>query len=101
MSRGDTGCSEGTDPQSQRVNSAVTAGIVAVVAAGNSGPATCTISTPAAAADAITVAAMADVAPGASATGSCGALPAGGFYLACFSSRGPTLGGPTPGGGVK
>ncbi len=75
-------CSDGTDALSQSVNGAWAAGVVVTVAAGNSGPNTCTIGTPAAATGAITVGAMAD--PGA-----------GGFYLAYFSSRGPTLDGRT------
>lgn len=80
MSLGTSACSDGTDSTSTAVNNAVAAGIVAVVAAGNSGPGTCTVGSPAAAANAITVGAMAD--PGE-----------GGFYLADFSSRGPTLDG--------
>ncbi|MEM2760249.1 MAG: S8 family serine peptidase [Nitrososphaerales archaeon] len=59
------------------MNNAVANGIVAVVAAGNSGPKTCTIGSPAAANDAITVGAMSDVGEK-------------GFYIASFSSRGPT-----------
>ena len=76
----ENGCSDGTDSQSQLVNTAVAAGLVAVVSAGNAGPATCTISSPGAARDAITVAAMADVGQS-------------GFSLASFSSRGPTADG--------
>jgi serine protease AprX len=90
MSLGGTGCSNGSDSQSQLVNAAVNAGMVGVVAAGNEGPATCTISSPAAAESAITVAAMADPTHGVSVNPSC-PRPPGGFYLACFSSRGPTL----------
>ncbi len=82
MSLGTWGCSDGTDSLSQMVNTAAAAGIVVVVSAGNSGPAACTIASPAAAEDAITVAAMADVG-------------ATGFNLAYFSSRGPTLDGRT------
>ena len=77
LSLGGTGSSDGTDPVSEACNNAVEAGIVVVAAAGNSGPARYTISTPAAAADAITVGAMADVGEG-------------GFFQAYFSSRGPT-----------
>ena len=54
-----------------------TAGIVVAVAAGNAGPGTCTVGTPGAAPAALTVGAMTDLGPG-------------GFYLASFSSRGPT-----------
>jgi serine protease AprX len=84
LSLGSKGCVDGTDAESVAVNNAAAAGYVVAVAAGNDGPAGCTassgIASPAAAADAITVGAMAD-------------LGAGGFYLAGFSSRGPTLDG--------
>lgn len=80
MSLGSTGSSDGTDSTSQLLNKAAAAGIVPVVAAGNSGPARYTIGSPAAAADAITVGAMAD--PGEK-----------GFSQASFSSRGPTADG--------
>ncbi len=82
MSLGTWGCSDGTDSLSLMVNNVVAAGIVAVVSAGNSGPASCTIASPAAAEEAITVAAMADVGQS-------------GFSLAYFSSRGPTADGRT------
>ena len=74
------GCGDGTDVASQAVDAAVAAGIVVVAAAGNSGPANCTIKSPAAAESALTVGAMAD-------TG------AGGFSQGWFSSRGPTADG--------
>jgi len=77
LSLGTSGSSDGTDSTSQMVNSAFNNGLVPCVAAGNSGPARYTIGSPGAAANAITVAAMADV----------GEL---GFQLASFSSRGPT-----------
>ena len=81
LSIGDpTGCGDGTDVASQAVDAAVAAGIVVITAAGNSGPANCTIKSPAAAESAMTVGAMAD-------TG------AGGFSHAWFSSRGPTADG--------
>ncbi len=80
MSLGSSGSSDGTDSISTAVNNAVTNGIVAVVAAGNSGPDRYTIGSPAAAANAVTVGAMAD-------TGEKG------FSLASFSSRGPTADG--------
>lgn len=86
MSLGAAGCFDGTDALSLAVNSAVDAGLVGVVAAGNEGPAKCTIGSPAAAEKVITVGAMADVEPGAAISG----LPAKGFYQAYFSSRGPT-----------
>lgn len=96
MSLGVDGCSNGTDSTSVAVNAAVDAGIVMTVSAGNEGPGTCTIGSPAAAEKAITVGAMADVTPaGGGASTSCGPLPYRGFYLACFSSRGLTADGRT------
>ena len=80
LSLGATGCGDGTDAASQAVNNAHLAGLVVAVAAGNEGPGTCTVGAPAAAANAITVAAMAD-------------LVEGGFRQAWFSSRGPTADG--------
>lgn len=80
LSLGTSGCSSGTDSLSLAVNNAASQGVHVTVSAGNSGPATCTIGSPAAAAGAITVGAMADVGER-------------GFYLASFSSRGPTLDG--------
>ena len=77
LSLGTSGCSSGTDSLSLAVNNAVSNGIIAVVAAGNSGPRTCTIGSPAAAENAITVGAMSDVGER-------------GYSLASFSSRGPT-----------
>ncbi|MDI6893702.1 MAG: S8 family serine peptidase [Bacillota bacterium] len=82
MSLGSSGSSDGTDSLSLAVNNAVSNGIVMAVAAGNSGPATYTIGSPAAAADAITVGALYD--PGEK-----------GWVLAEFSSRGPTADGRT------
>lgn len=82
LSLGGSGCSDGTDLLSQAVNQAHEAGLVVAVAAGNSGPGTCTVSSPAAADKAVTVGAMADVG-------------ASGFALADFSSRGKTLDGRT------
>lgn len=89
MSLGIAGCSDGTDSTSVLVNSAVDAGIVMTVSAGNEGPGTCTIGSPAAAEKAITVGAMADVAPGTKS----GSLSGWGFYQAYFSSRGLTADG--------
>ncbi len=80
LSLGSTGCSDGTDAKSRAVDAAKAAGLVVTVSAGNAGPAMCTIGSPAAAAGAITVGAMAD-------TG------ANGFRQAAFSSRGPTADG--------
>jgi serine protease AprX len=114
LSLGSSGSSDGTDPLSVAVNKAVNAGIVVTVAAGNAGPQKYTIGSPAAASKVITVAAMDDpgyklkVLPAASSasSGNAGltlpeekaAAPMGmmdiyannGFYLAPFSSRGPT-----------
>jgi serine protease AprX len=80
LSLGIEGCSAGTDASSLAVNNAVTAGLVVAVAAGNEGPGTCTIGSPGAAAQALTVGAMAD-------------FGSNGFYQADFSSRGPTADG--------
>jgi serine protease AprX len=82
LSLGGDGCSDGTDLVSAAVNEAHDAGLVVAVAAGNEGPGTCTISSPAAAAKAITVGAMRD-------------LGVNGFNLVYFSSRGPTVDGRT------
>jgi serine protease AprX len=71
------GNSDGQDALSLACNNAVDAGIVVCVCAGNAGPATNTVGSPAAAAKPITVGAMSD----------CGEL---GYFLAYFSSRGPT-----------
>ena len=80
LSLGGGGCADGTDATSQAVNRAHAAGLVVAVAAGNSGPGTCTIGTPGAAASGLTVGAMADTGEN-------------GFSQARFSSRGPTLDG--------
>lgn len=80
LSLGASGCADGTDATSQAVERATAAGLVVVVAAGNEGPGTCTVGTPAAAPGALTVGAMSDTA-------------VGGFALAPFSSRGPTADG--------
>jgi serine protease AprX len=73
-------CSDGTEALSVAVNNAASQGLLVVVAAGNRGPGQCSIGTPASASGALTVGAMADTGEG-------------GFYLAPFSSRGPTLDG--------
>jgi serine protease AprX len=80
LSVGSTGCNDGTDAASVAVNNAAAAGLVVVVAAGNSGPGTCTIDSPGAAASALTAGAMADLGPK-------------GFKQAYFSGRGPTADG--------
>ncbi|MBO8156562.1 MAG: S8 family serine peptidase [Bacillaceae bacterium] len=77
LSLGTSASSDGTDSTSQAINNAVDQGLVAVVAAGNSGPGTYTIGSPGAAEKAITVGAGADVGEG-------------GYFLADFSSRGYT-----------
>lgn len=75
-----SGSSNGRDAFSLACNRAVAAGIVTVVAAGNDGSNAKTIGSPSAAASVITVGAGAD--PGER-----------GFYVADFSSRGPTADG--------
>jgi len=80
LSLGADGCGNGADATSVAVSNAVAEGLVVVVSAGNEGPDSCTVGSPAAAASALTVGAMADVGEG-------------GFKLAPFSSRGPTADG--------
>lgn len=80
LSLGSSGCSDGMDTTSLAVNAARDAGLVVVVAAGNAGPAKCTIGSPGAASGAITAGAMTDLAEL-------------GFRQASFSSRGPTADG--------
>ena len=80
LSLGADGCGNGADATSVAVANAVADGLVVVVSAGNEGPGSCTVGSPAAAAAALTVGAMADTGEG-------------GFKLAPFSSRGPTLDG--------
>lgn len=77
LSLGSSASSDGTDITSEAVNNAVDAGLVVMVAAGNSGPATYTVGSPGAAEKAITVGAAADSGEG-------------GYFLADFSSRGYT-----------
>ena len=93
ISLGAAGSSDGADSTSQLVNQAVANGIVVVVSAGNEGPEKYTIGSPAAADEAITVGAIADVEPGTAGSFSCGNAPGYGFYQVCFSSRGPTADG--------
>jgi serine protease AprX len=88
LSLGGEGCANGSDAESAAVNAAVAAGIVVAVAAGNDGPASCTVSSPGAATDVITVGAMADMGVPVDFANRAW-VP--GFNLAAFSSRGPTL----------
>ncbi len=80
MSLGSADSSDGQDALSRAINNAVESGIVAVVAAGNSGSDDYTIGSPAAADRALTICAMRDVGEN-------------GWSLAPFSSRGPTADG--------
>jgi serine protease AprX len=73
-------CSDGTEALSVAVSNAASKGLLVAVAAGNRGPGLCSIGAPASATGALTVGAMADTGEG-------------GFQLASFSSRGPTLDG--------
>ena len=77
LSLGVEGCSDGLDSVSRAVDGASAAGLVVAAAAGNEGPDKCTVGSPGAARSAVTVGAMAD-------------LSSSGFYMADFSSRGPT-----------
>lgn len=86
MSLGDASLTDGSDPMSAAVNAVVDGGLVAVVAAGNSGDGASTINSPGAAQKALTVGAGSDWSG-----------PAGtdyrspGVALAYFSSRGPVV----------
>jgi serine protease AprX len=93
MSIGTIEASDGQDALSQAVNNAVAAnGKVAVIAAGNSGDLAQSVGSPGAAANAITVGAVAEwSAPVNAGAG----RHSDGVYLAPFSSRGPTLAGVT------
>jgi serine protease AprX len=82
MSLGSLEPSDGTDVLSMAANAAVADGKIVVVAAGNSGDAEDTISSPGAASDVVTVGAVSDwSAPGATNHDE-------GVFLAYFSSRG-------------
>ena len=82
MSLGSLEPSDGTDVLSMAANAAVADGKIVVVAAGNSGDAEETISSPGAASDVVTVGAVSDwSAPGATNHDE-------GVFLAYFSSRG-------------
>ena len=67
---------DGTDAMSQAIDSAVSQGVVAIVAAGNNGPNASTITSPGCAKNAITIGAVTDNG-----------------QIASFSSRGPTADG--------
>jgi serine protease AprX len=88
VSLGGGECTDGLEASSQALNAAVAAGITVAVAAGNSGPSSCTVAWPGGASEAITVGAMADT--GASAPGCSREDCRDGFKEAFFSSRGPT-----------
>ena len=64
LSLGGAGCSDGTDAMSRAANRASQAGLVVVAAAGNDGPARCTINAPAAGAEVLGVGSMADTGRG-------------------------------------
>ncbi len=64
LSLGGAGCSDGTDAMSRAANRAARAGLVVVAAAGNEGPARCTINAPAAGAEVLAVGSMADTGHG-------------------------------------
>ena len=81
-------CSDGTDVLSDAAEAAIAAGLVVVAGAGNEGPGSCTVDGPAAAPNVIAVGAMADTGMPRS-----GDPDFPGFFLAAFSSRGPTLDG--------
>lgn len=80
MSLGGEECGDGTSPSAQMADQVVEAGIVAVIAAGNSGPADCSVSTPGTAEKVVTVGAVDDF----------GTKNWGDDHVADFSSRGPT-----------
>ncbi len=85
LSLGIPGSSDGQDALSQAINQAVDAGMLVVVAAGNSGDGEKTIGSPAAAAKAITVGAVAEHSISAVAD-----ARSAGIHPAPFSSHGPT-----------
>lgn len=92
MSIGTIEGSDGLDALSIAVNNAVAAGVIAVIAAGNSGDMPESVGSPGAASGAITVGAAAEwSAPPNAGAG----RHSDGVYLAPFSSRGPTVGGGT------
>lgn len=77
LSLGGGYCSDGDDPVSAAVDEAWAHGIAVIVAAGNRGPAACSIGAPGAARHALTVGAVRDLGP------------SGGFVAERYSSRGP------------
>ena len=94
MSLTDSVSSDGLDALSTAVNNAVlNSGKVVVVAAGNAGPTPYSIGSPSAAAEAITVGAVAEWSVGTTLAGNgepINLASDGGVFLAPFSSRGPT-----------
>ena len=82
-------CSDGTDVLSDAAEAAIAAGLIVVAGAGNQGPGACTVDGPAAAPNVIAVGAMVDT--GLPRSGEADLTR--GFFLARFSSRGPTLDG--------
>jgi serine protease AprX len=89
MSLGAAGSSDGQDSLSQASNQAVAAGVVVVVAAGNSGAVPETIGSPAAAESVMTVGAAAEWSADPNDAIAAGWFTAG-MFPAPFSSRGPT-----------
>ncbi|HEV2950804.1 MAG TPA: S8 family serine peptidase, partial [Actinomycetota bacterium] len=89
ISIGGDPCSDGTDVVSDAAEAAIAAGLIVVAGAGNQGPGACTVGGPAAAPNVIAVGAMADTGMPRSGEEDL----TRGFYLARFSSRGPTLDG--------
>lgn len=85
LSLGGGTCTSGDDAMSDAVNSAWNNGLVVTVAAGNDGPAYCTVASPGSAANVITVGAMSDPK-----NAGCTGYKAGGWYLGDYSSRGKT-----------
>jgi serine protease AprX len=89
MSLGAAGSSDGQDSLSQAANQAVAAGVVVVVAAGNSGAVPETIGSPAAAESVMTVGAVGEWSADPNDPTAAGWFT-GGIFPAPFSSRGPT-----------
>lgn len=85
MSLGGETCGDGTSDAAQMADQVVEAGIVAVIAAGNSGPGECTVTVPGTAEKVITVGAVDDFTTKNYADD----------HIADFSSRGPTKDGRT------
>ncbi len=94
LSLGASGCWNGTDSQSAAANVAA-ASLVMLIAAGNSGPGTCTVGSPGVAENVITVGSMADTGVPHLRDDMTGSPRpwVEGFNLAASSSRGPTADG--------